>query len=300
MDGTKKLINRKYYKIQNLFADINGLFQIAYFFSFSVNFIYCYNKLSQNIINECVNNYIDYSEQNIFTKKINLNMTSSVLLNSYQPKRQVTFHKKSNNYIFSSFKINAKNSLNLKRVKSSYSNNYLNMYPLHQQNYSFMNSNSQKNSNKDNLLISSEKYRKKIYDKLETKFHKIKFKLNFLQFFNPNLVFCPKHLHFHKNNNLRNFSIMQEIITHQIEVVNILKKINLIDKFDSSFFSNENIRSIFHRCFNPEANIIFKNLFHENIIKSKNEKDEEINILKEILAFEIIDKLTNNNNNILL
>ena len=298
MDGTKKLINRKYYKIQNLFADINGLFQIAYIFAFSLNFIYCYNRLSQNIINECVNNYIDYSDQSIFSKRISLNVTSSVLLNSFQPNRQVTFHKRTNN--FSSFKINALNSMKIKRIKTVFGNNYIGMSPINNHNnYSFLNSNSQKNLNKDQL-ISSEKYRKKIYDKLENKFHRTKFKLKFFQNFNLHLVLCPQHLHFHKNKTLRNFAIMQEIISHQFEIVNILKKINLIDKFDLSFFSNENVRNIFHKCYNPEINRIFKMLFHENIVKAKIERDDEINILKEILSFEVIEKLTHNNNNNIL
>ena len=299
MDGTKKLINRKYYKIQNLFADINGLFQIAYFFSFSINFIYCYNRLSQNIINECVNNYIDYSEYSIFTRKISLNATSSILLNSYLPQRQITVPKKNKNNYYSSFKINEINSIKLKRIKSSYSNNFL--CPNNNNNDYIMHSNSHKNIIKDNQLLSSEKYRNKIIDKLENKFHKIQFKLNFFQNFNLHLVLCPKNLYFHKNKNLRNFSIIQEIISKQFEVINILKKINLIDKFDLSFFSNENIRNIFHRCYNPQTNFFFKKLFHENIVKTKIEKDDEVNILREILNFEINEKLINNNNrNILL
>ena len=299
MDGTKKLINRKYYKIQNLFADINGLFQIAYFFSFSINFIYCYNRLSQNIINECVNNYIDYSEYSIFTRKISLNATSSILLNSYLPKRQITVPKKNKNNYYSSFKINEINSIKLKRIKSSYSNNFLN--PNSNNNDYILHSNSHKNIIKDNQLLSSEKYRNKIIDKLENKFHKIQFKLNFFQNFNLHLVLCPKNLYFHKNKNLRNFSIIQEIISKQFEVINILKKINLIDKFDLSFFSNENIRNIFHRCYNPQTNFFFKKLFHENIVKTKIEKDDEVNILREILNFEINEKLINNNNrNIML
>ena len=120
MDGTKKIINRKYYKVQNLFSDINGLFQIAYFFSFCVDFIYCYNKMNQFIINSNINNYIEHNnENNIFTRKISLNGTDSLLNNV---NRKSTF---AHNYRNNEFNISNSSQANLKRIKTLFNNNYV-------------------------------------------------------------------------------------------------------------------------------------------------------------------------------
>ena len=297
MDGTKKIINRKYYKVQNLFSDINGLFQIAYFFCFSVNFIYCYNRMNQNIINHNINNYIEHSnENNIFTKKNSMNNTNSVLLNNTNLHRQSSYaHYKNHKFNISNF-----SQANLNRVRTLFNNNYTSsLTPLNNRRRN-NNEQNKKNDNKESKetpLLSSEKNRKKIYEMLENKFHKIKIYLNCFQLMNPQIVFCPITLIHHKNRKLRNFAVVTEIILNQLDISNLLKKINFIDKFNISFFRDEKIRGIFSQCFNPQTKIFFKTLLHDNTYKSKNEEDEETNLLKEIINFEIIEKISAHHGN---
>ena len=291
MDGTKKIINRKYCKVQNLFSDINGLFQIAYFFSFCVDFIYCYNKMNQFIINSNINNYIEHNnENNIFTRKISLNGTDSLLNNV---NRKSTF---AHNYRNNEFNISNFSQANLKRIKTLFNNNYVSSITPKNKQSKFKTKNNNIES-KESQLLSSEKYRQKIYERLENKIHKIKFYLKFHQLMNPKIVFCPKSLVHHKNRTLRNFSIVTEIILNQLDISNLLKKINFLDKFNVSFFTDDKIRSIFSQSFNPQTKNFFKTLLNENADKSKSEKEFETNLLKEIINFEILEKISNPNRN---
>ena len=276
MDGTKKIINRKYYKIQDLFSDINGLFQLGYIIVFCLNYIYCYNRMNENIINENICNYIEHNESNIVSKHYTLNGTYSLLLNGNQGNTQLTYNQKTSSH-FNKCKENQKNNffssiiLNHKSIKG--------------------------NNNKESTIIS-QNCKKKIFHKNDN--HKFKFNLSFLESFNVQLIFCPKNLIFSKSRNLRNFAIIEEIILNQIEVNNLIQKINLIDKFDISFFSNEN-RNIFHHCFNPLTKIFIKNNINQNIsFKKKHEKENETNILKEIINKEFVDKINIDRNSIII
>ena len=276
MDGTKKIINRKYYKIQDLFSDINGLFQLGYIIVFCLNYIYCYNRMNENIINENICNYIEHNESNIVSKHYTLNGTYSLLLNGNQGNTQLTYNQKTSSH-FNKCKENQKNNffssiiLNHKSIKG--------------------------NNNKESTIIS-QNCKKKIFHKNDS--HKFKFNLSFLESFNVQLIFCPKNLIFSKSRNLRNFAIIEEIILNQIEVNNLIQKINLIDKFDISFFSNEN-RNIFHHCFNPLTKIFIKNNINQNIsFKKKHVKENETNILKEIIIKEFVDKINIDRNSIII
>ena len=266
MDGTKKIINRKYYKIQDLFSDINGLFQMGYNFIFCLNFIYCYNRMNEKIINSNICNYLEHNQSNVISKKYCLNVSNSISLNN----------KLNNSNEQVSSLINKTPKLNCRKINSSF------------KNFLSVNNEKQMILKQKSLQLNNFTNSKSLkIQKLENK--KFKIHLSFFQSFNLHLILCPKNLIFHHNAIIRNFSIIEEIILNQFDVINLLKKINLMDKFELSFFSDENRKS-FYNCYNPQIKFIAKRHINENIT-FKIKKENEIDILKKIVNQEILNKL---------
>ena len=266
MDGTKKIINRKYYKIQDLFSDINGLFQMGYNFIFCLNFIYCYNRMNEKIINSNICNYLEHNQSNVISKKYCLNVSNSISLNN----------KLNNSNEQVSSLINKTPKLNYRRINSSF------------KNFLSVNNEKQMILKQKSLQLNNFTNSKSLkIQKLENK--KFKIHLSFFQSFNLHLILCPKNLIFHHNAIIRNFSIIEEIILNQFDVINLLNKINLMDKFELSFFSDENRKS-FYNCYNPQIKFIAKRHINENIT-FKIKKENEIDILKKIVNQEILNKL---------
>ena len=91
MEGNKKIIKRKYYKMQNLLSDINGFFQIVYFILTMINYIYCFNKMNEEIINNNICNYIDFKYDNVIhnlSPNSSFNKSSLFLMNKNQNQKR--------------------------------------------------------------------------------------------------------------------------------------------------------------------------------------------------------------------
>ena len=301
MENHKKVIKKKYYKLQDLFSDISGFFQIIYIGILVINYVYCYNKMNEQIINESINNYMEHSEPNFISNvspNLSLNGSSIVLKNNIK----ITPQKKSNFANHFNYKIKedqTNHTVVFKgRDKSKRKNNY---------SFSPMNiqiENKCKLIVKDTTSINSVSNQKILFEKLENRFQKKKFSLSFFQASNPYLLFCPYNYFYSKNKVMKNFAYFEEIVLHQLDVNNILRKLNFIDKFEMAFFTNKKSRGVFNNCYNPKTRIYVDNSFDDmdSILNYEIERVEhqEYLLLKEIICNEIIEKVNNFSNSILL
>ena len=130
------------------------------------------------------------------------------------------------------------------------------------------------------------------------------FKLKFLQIFNPLLFFYPQKYFRSKNNMMKSFAFIEEIILHQLDINQILHKFNFIEKFEISFLSNKKRRSLFNYFQNPKIKFYINNLFENNhsTINFDSEKNgnEQLSLLKDIINIEINEKINNQTSNYIL
>ena len=301
MENTKKVIKKKYYKLQNLFSDISGFFQIIYVGILIINYVYCFNKMNEQMINESINNYMEQSEQNFISNispNLSLNGSSIVLKNNIK----ITPQKKTNfvNHLNYKFKDDQTNKTIVFKGIDKPKKKHYSFSPMNIQI-----ENKCKFILKDNTSINSiANSQKKLFETLENKYKKKKFSLSFFQATNPYLLFCPYNYFYSKNKVMKNFAYFEEIILHQIDVNNILRKLNMIDKFEMAFFSSKKTRDVFNNCYNPKTKIYVNNAFDDidSIINVELEKIEnkEFLLLKEIICHEINEKINNFSNSILL
>ena len=299
MENTKKIIKKKYYKLQNLFSDISGFFQIIYVGILVINYVYCFNKMNEQIINESINNYIENSDNLIsnISPDLSLNGSSIILKNNIKitPPKKSTFI----------------NHLKFKEDQSSHTIVFKGLEkPKKKKNFSFSPMNIQIENKcklivKDNTSVNSRtNSHKKLFEKLESRFKKKKFSLTFFQAVNPYLLFCPYNYFYSKNKVMKNFAYLEEIILHQIDVNNILRKLNFIDKFEMAFFSNKKTRGVFNNCYNPKTKLYINNAFEDidSIINFEMEQfeNQEFLLLKEIISNEINEKVNNFSNSTLI
>ena len=103
---------------------------------------------------------------------------------------------------------------------------------------------------------------------------------------------------------MKNFAYLEEIILHQIDVNNILRKLNFIDKFEMAFFSNKKTRGVFNNCYNPKTKLYINNAFEDidSIINFEMEQfeNQEFLLLKEIISNEINEKVNNFSNSTII
>ena len=103
---------------------------------------------------------------------------------------------------------------------------------------------------------------------------------------------------------MKKFEYLQEITARQLEINNILRKLNFIDKFEMTFFLNKKKRYLFNSCFNPKVKFYINGLNKDKdekiILDSERIDNNEFMILKEILSNEINEKICNNNNSLIM
>ena len=130
------------------------------------------------------------------------------------------------------------------------------------------------------------------------------FKLKFLQIFNPLLFFYLQKYFRSKNNMMKSFAFIEEIVLHQLDINQIIHKFNFIEKFEISFLSNKKRRSLFNYFQNPKIKFYINNLFEDNhsTINFDSEKNgnEQLSLLKDIINIEINKKINNPNSNYIL
>ncbi len=282
MEGSKRIISKQYYKLQDLFSNVNGFFQIIYLSIFVINYVYCFTKMNEHIINDNINNYIENSEKNLFIAN-NFSMNASNLniksLNGY---KSTIIESSKNNYNTVIFNRNKKKK-------------YFSFTPINPE-IKFI----KDNTSNENYIINY----KKIIEKVEKKEINKKFKLTFFQATHPYLYLCPYVLFSSKNKTMKKFAYLQELIARQLEINNILHKLNFIDKFEMSFFLNKKKRYLFNSCFNPKVKFYINclNQDKDETINLDSERidNKEFMILKDILSNEINEKIFNNNNSLIM
>ncbi len=280
MEGTKKIIKKNYYKLQNLFADINGFFQIIYISIFIINYIYCFNKMNEHIMNDNISNYIEIKEKNFISNlsdNLCANKSSISLINVYNQKKYSSFEKgvNTNTIIFK--------GENLKK------------------NYSVTPKLLIKNPN-----INSEHGQQILFERIKHNYKKKNLRLSFFQAFNPILFLCPYNYFHCKNTIIRNFSCFQEILLHQLDINQLLNKLNFIDKFEISFFSSKKSRVLFNHSYNPKIKLYMNKLYNDNDnefninFNAENNENDNIYLLREIVINQINDKVNNVSNDYFL
>ena len=283
MEGNKKIIKRKYYKMQNLLSDINGFFQIVYFILTMINYIYCFNKMNEEIINNNICNYIDFKYDNVIhnlSPNSSFNKSSLFLMNKNQNQKR---H-------FTILDLKRKYSQTVVKSDEKKTKTFISFTPI--------------NFIKKEKINDIDESDKNIIEIIKKKMNSKHFKLKFLQIFNPLLFFYPQKYFRSKNNMMKSFAFIEEIILHQLDINQILHKFNFIEKFEISFLSNKKRRSLFNYFQNPKIKFYINNLFEDNhsTINFDSEKNgnEQLSLLKDIINIEINEKINNQTSNYIL
>ena len=283
MEGNKKIIKRKYYKMQNLLSDINGCFQIVYFILTMINYIYCFNKMNEEIINNNICNYIDFKYDNIIhnlSPNSSFNKSSLFLMNKNQNQKR---H-------FTLLDLKRKYSQTVVKSDEKKTKTFISFTPI--------------NLIKKEKINDIDESDKNIIEIIKKKMNSKHFKLKFLQIFNPLLFFYPQKYFRSKNNMMKSFAFIEEIVLHQLDINQIIHKFNFIEKFEISFLSNKKRRSLFNYFQNPKIKFYINNLFEDNhsTINFDSEKNgnEQLSLLKDIINIEINEKINNQTSNYIL
>ena len=283
MEGNKKIIKRKYYKMQNLLSDINGCFQIVYFILTMINYIYCFNKMNEEIINNNICNYIDFKYDNVIhnlSPNSSFNKSSLFLMNKNQNQKR---H-------FTLLDLKRKYSQTVVKSDEKKTKTFISFTPI--------------NLIKKEKINDIDESDKNIIEIIKKKMNSKHFKLKFLQIFNPLLFFYPQKYFRSKNNMMKSFAFIEEIVLHQLDINQILHKFNFIEKFEISFLSNKKRRSLFNYFQNPKIKFYINNLFEDNhsTINFDSEKNgnEQLSLLKDIINIEINEKINNQTSNYIL
>ena len=283
MEGNKKIIKRKYYKVQNLLADINGFFQMIYFTLSMLNYIYCFNKMNEEIINNNICNYIDFKYDNVIhnlSPNSSFNKSSLFLMNKNQNQKR---H-------FTLLDLKRKYSQTVVKSDEKKTKTFISFTPI--------------NLIKKEKINDIDESDKNIIEIIKKKMNSKHFKLKFLQIFNPLLFFYPQKYFRSKNNMMKSFAFIEEIILHQLDINQIIHKFNFIEKFEISFLSNKKRRSLFNYFQNPKIKFYINNLFEDNhsTINFDSEKNgnEQLSLLKDIINIEINEKINNQTSNYIL
>jgi len=283
MEGNKKIIKRKYYKMQNLLSDINGFFQIVYFILTMINYIYCFNKMNEEIINNNICNYIDFKYDNVIhnlSPNSSFNKSSLFLMNKNQNQKR---H-------FTLLDLKRKYSQTVVKSDEKKTKTFISFTPI--------------NLIKKEKINDIDESDKNIIEIIKKKMNSKHFKLKFLQIFNPLLFFYPQKYFRSKNNMMKSFAFIEEIVLHQLDINQIIHKFNFIEKFEISFLSNKKRRSLFNYFQNPKIKFYINNLFEDNhsTINFDSEKNgnEQLSLLKDIINIEINEKINNQTSNYIL
>ena len=283
MEGNKKIIKRKYYKMQNLLSDINGCFQIVYFILTMINYIYCFNKMNEEIINNNICNYIDFKYDNVIhnlSPNSSFNKSSLFLMNKNQNQKR---H-------FTLLDLKRKYSQTVVKSDEKKTKTFISFTPI--------------NLIKKEKINDIDESDKNIIEIIKKKMNSKHFKLKFLQIFNPLLFFYPQKYFRSKNNMMKSFAFIEEIVLHQLDINQIIHKFNFIEKFEISFLSNKKRRSLFNYFQNPKIKFYINNLFEDNhsTINFDSEKNgnEQLSLLKDIINIEINEKINNQTSNYIL
>ena len=231
MEDSELIINKRYYKIQNLFADLGGIIKVISMIGGALDYLCSCNLYFLELINSNLHNYIPVEDKKTETSP-----------NS-------TLHMKPSEKSISKF---------IKPLNSSSSKQNLRMTQVKVLN----------NRQQSTIINKSENisiYINGIGTKYTKKVKKVELKL--YQLVNVLLFFYPQRYFKSRDKNKKIYLRLQMIIYKQIDISNIIKSINLLDKMSLSLIGIQNYPQ-FERCFNPLS--IFKqtnkysNMFYPN------------------------------------
>ena len=296
MDGSEKIINKKFYKFQDLCADLGGIFNALWLFCLGINYMFSYNKMYENIINRNINNY--YLKEYNFKKDINIK--TQIILNN----NKILSNKKTINFTLKDY---------LKKSKSNFGNDnsgsgniiennkYKNtILTKLKNNHDFFKFNKGNNSSFINLNQRGDTYKKhkKIFNLFLLNLQKKnRLKIPLRQKINPYYFFCYFKYYNHPNKNIRYFALISSIIRKQLDIENILLITNVIDKLELSLIKNPINYRYLENCYNFKVNLynIYRHLkknsngeynkqeFYENY----QNLPEECNYLRAIMKDEM-------------
>jgi hypothetical protein len=301
MNGSERIINKKFYKFQDLCADLGGIFNALWLFCLAVNYMFSYHKMYENIINRNINNY--YLKEYNFKKDINT-------------KTQILLNK---NKLLSNNKMININNNNLKKSKSNFildntnteSNNEkkklkITMLNKLKKNYDlFKFNNTSFNSSFSNLYQKNKTFikNKKIFSLFLLNLQKKqRLKIPLLQKTNPFFFFCYFKYYNHPNKNISYFALISSIIRKQLDIENILLITNIIDKLELSLIKNPINYRYLENCYNYKVNLY--NIYRHMNVNSNGELNkqefyenyqnlpEECNYLRAIIKDEMKSLIT--------
>jgi hypothetical protein len=221
MNVLKQKIRKNYYKFQNMLADLGGLYKaalviVSFFNSYFSDIIYFNEIIEKNLSSMCEKNNTNIEpkhESNIEirnTNLINLGQSQNKLLNL------IILNKKNKNFL----------------TRTDFSNNLdeMNNLELKKNNLSLYNANECKNDKPEKID------KKKFFEKFKLK-----------------EIITPLWCHKLKSTSSKNHKLhnkFKNFVTKQLDVVNLIKKLNNLDKICLIFSGIEN-KKILEDCINP-------------------------------------------------
>ena len=299
MDGKEKQIYRKYYKIQDLCADLGSILRLIYYIGIGINYFHSANSLIIKMINDNANNYFEKNGENLTnnidiiddttksigmfsnnkSKCINSNFNNNNCTERSTPKMQVDQMYSSINQNDSyNFTTNLKVSNLRKGSLFSRFNLITNVNQSNQQAVKFneekeiqskevVNTNNKElcKKNTSTVIIPPSKYSNIMIKDIHKQ---IKYK-HWYEYINPFFFFAP-----HKYTNSRNIrrkiiSNLQIILFKQLEISYYIKQTNIIEKFLYLFVGLDNVQN-YNKCVNPFrcVNINIPNIERESCISN--------------------------------
>ena len=218
MEDSQMIVNRRYYKIQNLFADLGGIIKVICIIGGSLDYLCSYNLFFLHLINENINHFLP-SEG-----KINDSTSLGEAKGSGVHYHASKIHKPTST------------SCSSKQYLKKKTPNKL----------TIINKNYQKTTSK---IICSNSIKIGTLTNIPNLKKKNRIKLKGYHLFDITLILCPyRHLQ-SLNKNKKMFSRFEMIICNQMDVSNIISNQNLLEKLSLSLVGVNNYK-MFERCFN--------------------------------------------------
>ena len=327
MDGKEKQIYRKYYKIQNLCADLGSIIRLIYYIGIGVNYFHSANSLVIKMINDNANSYFEKNGDNLtnmdiiddtsktigtFSNNKNKYLTNNNCTERSTPKMQVDQMYSSINQNDSyNFTTNLKVS-NVRKgslfsrfnlITKANSSNHVVKFNEEKELQSkevIANNNELASKNMNTVMIPLSKYSNRMIKDIHKQ---IKYK-HWYEYINPFFFFAPHRYTNSKNTRRKIISNLQITLFKQLEISYYIKQTNLLEKFLYLFVGLENMQN-YDKCVNPFrcVNIKFRNARQESCISNntnntndkhpptKKQSSIECNLINKIVFENISQQL---------
>jgi hypothetical protein len=232
MNILKQKITKRYYKFQNMLADMGGLLKGLVSISSFFNWYFCNKQFYNQIINANINSFPKNEYLNEFA------------LNKEQDVRKINYNienPRKNCDSKTPIKSNIKSDDFVARIKFNSDPKQLNCVES-PKNKVYVN-NCNNNSLKARHIFKSKQENLNIKNLYEKNAEKEKFKMNCIEHIFP-MAFFPKHSSGYRNL-LINFKL-REIVSRELDVLNIIPKLYSVDKLSYLLAGKEYMSSIYN------------------------------------------------------